>query len=195
MVTLDDRLCTQIGCRGRAGAHLPAEHADRRDALQWSQRAAYLPISGRYHAALPAAWGAAQATCQMGGRGSGGLSGDCGIQDLMALDLRQSELAGLVALGNAECGTEFPADVTDEWGAAAADATAAYGSGHVAVPDELVGEQEHHRAMLWGGFMADLPPKQPRLATLLPDGSWSCGPMLSGAARARVNASAPPRCK
>jgi hypothetical protein len=121
------------------------------------------------------------------------LSNDCAIQDLLVLDLKQPELAELVELGNRECGFHFPSDVTEEWGAAAAPGGAAANRVEPTVPDELAGEGDHSRALLWGGFQHDKPPSQAaRLATLLPDGTWSCGPMLKPD---QVNRTSPPRCK
>jgi len=149
----------------------------------WSQRASYMPLSGRYHARLPSGWGQnPQATCEMGGRTRWT---DCGTQDLLAIDLRRPELAGLVALGNHDCATSFPADVTADWvmnpprteEAMAATLTR---EGVPSYPHgQLEGERERARRDLWGGPKASKTsrPQGGVFSKLLADGTWSCGPM------------------
>lgn len=75
----------------------------------WSQRAAYLPISGRQHARFPPGWAEhPRLPCAMGG-------GQCNVQDLLVVDLEHSELAGLVDLGNRDCGTNFSRAISDSY--------------------------------------------------------------------------------
>ena len=99
-------------------------------------------------------------------------------QDLLALDLQRSELAGLMDLGNRDCSTAFPADVIDAWAASKAEPLAAtvgpsypYGM--------LTGELERARVNLWGGVRASKAsrPQVGVQARMLTDGTWSCGPM------------------
>jgi len=165
---------------------VPCAAADGRDAgsgiPQWSQRAAYLPLSGRRHTRLPTGWSRySKASCAQGGKSKWG--GDCATQDLIALNLRRRELAGIVALGNAACGSAYPADVTDDWTSAAAAATAAATSTAAELQPRvgsLVSERDRERMWLWGG-----PVRQKRArpanhsATMLADGTWSCGARTS----------------
>ncbi len=166
---------------------VPCAGAPRRDGIPlWSQRASYMPISGRYHARLPTGWGQnPRAPCSMGGRTRWT---DCGTQDVLALDLHQPELAKLVTLGNSDCVTSFPADVTAQWSASAALESprnppwVPYGT--------LAGERERGRGDLWGGSKAS---KQSRpsggvFARMLTDGTWSCGPMAKPSPRSRRQA-------
>lgn len=181
-------LFVKIPCRGSAGMHLDQDHKHHKHWRAWSQRAAYMPLSGKHRTILPRNWGARAASCELGGRVA---AGDCGIQDLIALDVRQPELAGLVVLGNKECGTRFAADVTDEWGAAANLALARnLTPGSAYYPNELIGEQERLRTELFRGSAEDTPPKEPRWPVRLPDGSWSCGAMLSASTHKRIAANA-----
>lgn len=131
-----------------------------------SQRAAYMPISHRYHAAIPTSWGAHENHRKEVSCGRGATA--CAVQDVLLLDLRMPELAGLIALGNAECGTAFPLDVHPRWEAAAATARGAKLPSPPAL--SLLGEGEARRVSLW----QDPLPERPREAHRLPDGSFTC---------------------
>lgn len=166
-----------------------------------SQRAAYMPISGRYHHTLPEEPSAAFASAL---HSVPQASPDVLIQDVLLTDLAHTELRHLVALGNLECGTSFPAGVTEAWAepmtvedSAAAAADGADRSSAPLPPfddsmsvedfsrsDALVGEGERLRSKLWkssesreGDIGARSDPARGRSsheATLLADGSWSC---------------------
>jgi len=107
----------------------------------WSQRAAYHPLTrGRERVRFPAGWAAhPRLPCEMGG-------GQCNVQDLLVVDLEHTELAGLVDLGNRDCGTRFPRDLSDSW----ARAPAAAGSASEAV-GALRFENERNRPSLLHG--------------------------------------------
>jgi hypothetical protein len=195
-------LLLKVPCSGRAGAFLERTDPHFRHRHAWSHRTAYMPLSGKYHANLPLGWGKRESSCEMGGRGVGG---DWSIQDLVAIDTRQPELAALITLGNQECGFSFQSDIIDGWPTHEPSASAsseAVATAATLAQFELTGENERHRPTLWGGFEKDPPPKERRNATLLPDGSWSCGPLLSAQAREVLRhalrtgvAEGPPRCK
>ena len=146
----------------------------------WSQRAAYLPISGRYHALLPAEMapgrhrGFRPLACNLGG------DHQCWIQDVLALDLRRPELRELVRLGNQECGVDYPADVHPSWGSAQPVRAA-----RVHVPPGELATEEGFPSGLWPPLVKVL------TAQCLPDGTWSCG----RAASASRDGSAPPSCE
>ena len=134
-----------------------------------TQRAAYMPISHKYHARFSAGWGVdggRAVPCARGGE-------HCAIQDLLLLDLRMPELRELVRLGNEECGTAFPDDVDALWAAGDAARKVARTPRAAATSPRsmsLVGEQEERRPMLW----QDPLPKVARAARWLPDGSPTC---------------------
>ena len=94
---------------------------------------------------------------------------------MLLLDLHLSELRHVIALGNAECGTSFPADVSDLWAEERATGGSA-GAEHVpavASPPfmSLVGERESLRPVAW---IDPIPERPFRSAVRLPDGTWSC---------------------
>ena len=111
----------------------------------WSQRAAYYPLTRRQeHVRFPNGWAAhRRLPCNMGG-------GQCNVQDLLVVDLEHTELAGLVDLGNRDCGTHFPRDLSDSWARSPAAADGA------AEPIEALRfEDERNRpALLHGGAVA-----------------------------------------
>ena len=170
----------KVPCAGSGRMH---EVKPRGGAWQFpvSHRAAYLPISGRYYQPLPRSWGTdGRAPCA----GAGGQH--CNVQDVLVIDTHMHELRGLIDLGNRECGTAFPADLTPKW-AALDDGASAQLAGLVASPPvhSLVGEREVQRPTLWRG--SNDKRQLPQAAKLLPDGTWSC---------TVDNSSAPaPRCK
>jgi len=101
----------------------------------------------------------------------GGGADQCAVQDVLFLDLERTELAALIALGNAECGTDFPIDVTDAWAIEAGRARQVAAAAPPSRPPmSLVGELEARRTRLW----QDPIPTAPRRARRLPDGSWTC---------------------
>ena len=146
-----------------------------------SHRAAYLPVSGRYQQGLPESWGTnGSAPCV----GAGGQH--CNVQDVLLLDSSSAELGRLVELGNAECGTHFPTDLTPAWAALPKEPAEASSSYHSPLPGSLVGEREVLRPSMWKGAKRPTP----RAARRLPDGTWSC--MLAKGESAEATA---PMCK
>jgi len=180
----------KVPCAGNGRMQEPTP---RRGPWQFpnSHRTAYVPVSGRYYQQLPAAWGTdgRQPCASAGGQ-------HCNIQDVLVLDLRMRELRGLIELGNRECGTAFPSDLTREWavphGGSAApllanmsradvDENGALRGAMLGAPDgspparSLVGERESLRPVVWRAPDEDADKKHPRQAAkLLPDGTWSC---------------------
>lgn len=158
-------LFLKVPCAGGGGAD-----AARDNIPLWSQRTAYMPLSGRWHTRLPIGWARQRdRPCSMGGHAKWV---DCATQDLLGLNLRRPELAGLIELGNADCGASFPHGVTHEWAHGAAP------KAPHAVPaiGTLRGERERERMWLWGGpwrGKEDRPAN--RTALMLADGTWSCG--------------------
>ena len=149
-------------------------------AASWSQRAAYLPISGRYHALLPAEMapgrkrGFRRLDCNLGG------DHQCWIQDVLALDLRRPELRELVRLGNEECGVDYPADVHPRWSSPHPVPAA-----RVSVPLGALATEQGFPSGLWPPLF------EVQTARCLPDGTWSCG----RAASASRDGTAPPSCE
>ena len=159
----------KVPCAGGGGAWIDRPMPGSRF-NPLGQRAAYLPLSGRYHALVERRWGvglSAASKCDVGGE-------HCAIQDLMLVDLQMAELRHLIALGNAECGTRFPHDVTEAWDDHASPAAAAPWTmpPRFRSPPQmsLVGERENRRPAMW----QDPRPTVPRLAKRLPDGTYSC---------------------
>uniref|UniRef100_A0A7S0Q5V8 Methyltransferase FkbM domain-containing protein n=1 Tax=Coccolithus braarudii TaxID=221442 RepID=A0A7S0Q5V8_9EUKA len=148
----------------------------------WSQRAAYLPISGRYHAQLPAEMGGPKSrgfrrlACNLGG------DPQCWVQDVLALDLRRPELRELVRLGNEECGVDYPMDVHPSWSTPQPAHTV-----RISVPPGGLVTEEGFPSGLWPPLVKVL------TARCLPDGTWSCGRTAS--ASRDNSAAAPPSCK
>ena len=175
-------LMLKVPCAGGGGPWV--DNVDPRSGLHsrfhpLSTRAAYMPLSGRYHQLVNATFGVRRRSvgsvkhlaCSEGGE-------HCGIQDLLLVDMRRRELRQLIALGNAECGTDFPSDVAELWdddGDEKASGGAGGKSGHALLAHSptrmsMVGESEHLRPQLW----QDPRPTAPRRAKRLPDGTYTC---------------------
>ena len=162
----------KVPCAGN-GAWSSAARGNAASGLHpLSQRAAYMPISHRYHASLDPKWGVEEGRgvpCERGGE-------HCAIQDLLLLDLRLPELRDLIRLGNEECGTAFPQNVTRRWDAAGSTPAAPGGvqqpppNAPRAPSMSLVGEGEVRRPTLWQNPR----PGRARRPMALPDGTLTC---------------------
>lgn len=107
----------KVPCAGR-GVAAASEARQRGWDSPNSHRAAYMTVSGKYHALMSEQWGLnGSAPCSQGGQ-------HCNVQDILVVDSHLPSLPALVELGNLECGTSFPSDV----GSAAESPVAAAGT-------------------------------------------------------------------